>query len=348
MKAYLLMFVDYVTLRLENRSALYRRVVEKAAGSNEPTAHISDQAERKESMSLTLKASPNVDRYKVLPGTNEDGMGEITEVEDEDVRRKDSKDENTEQTEISLATTDFDHRAGLLGKHLPIQLSEENQKKADEYEKKLMDQAGFWTQRVSRLLIALYYMFLSHSEYVVYFFIIVNIILNGGMLSLIYAGLLFCWGLLSNPWPTRVFWLIIIFYSMLVIILKYTFQVVVVIVCNYQPEYFTDDEGGLSVYTVLGIQFHSNFLSNTAWDMVLLIALLIHRGLLKVSVVWRISSDGALVLRHRAALCKYSVMCSIFLMNKIAETLVLNIYIFMFILISIAIWSVDYLQERGK
>jgi len=303
---YIVILIDLFTEMLERRSALYREVVEKSVASSSGIASPASPA--REAGEKEKSESRQKVEAAVEPATGEEGQEAAPMDHGEEVRSKEDrsgmehgsegrselkqrrvreqvKDDSAGSAAAAPAeaTFDFDHRVGLLGRHLPIQPSEDDQKRADEYEQQLMDQASFWTKRASRLLIALYYMFLSHSEYVVYFFIIVNVLLNGGALSLVYVSLLFGWGLLSNPWPSRTFWLIVIFYSMLVLVLKYAFQVVVVIVTNYRPEVNFTPVGGLTVFTALGIQFHSNFLSNAAWDMVLLIALLIHRGLLKVS-----------------------------------------------------------------
>ena len=64
------------------------------------------------------------------------------------------------------------------------------------------DVAEIWKRVVDRpvqFIIALYYAAVANTEYICYFFIVMNVIVNGSVLSLIYAALMFLWGLLSVP-----------------------------------------------------------------------------------------------------------------------------------------------------
>ena len=135
-------------------------------------------------------------------------------------------------------------------------------------------------QRPLQLLIALYYAALANTEYICYLLIVINVMVNGSVLSLIYAALMFLWGLLSIPWPTKRFWLTMMFYTMFVIIVKYGFQFRAV-----EASEDDADTGGLFWPQVLGIERRNNFLRNIVWDILLLISLFFHRSLLIVSVL---------------------------------------------------------------
>lgn len=99
---------------------------------------------------------------------------------------------------------------------------------------------------------------------------------------MVYAFLLYTWGLLSIPWPTRKFWLTLIFYTMSVLLIKYAFQFHEI---PYWKEHF-DSNSGLYPPLVLGILHRKNFFTNAVWDILLLIALLLHRGLLVQYGLW--------------------------------------------------------------
>ena len=115
--------------------------------------------------------------------------------------------------------------------------------------------------RPLQFVIAFYYAALANTEYICYFLIVINVIVNGSVLSLIYAALMFLWGLLSIPWPTKRFWLTLMFYSMFVILVKYGFQFEAV---KGSAE---DVNSGLYWPHVLGIEKRSNFLDNIVWDI---------------------------------------------------------------------------------
>ena len=116
----------------------------------------------------------------------------------------------------------------------------------------------------------------ANTEYICYFFIVMNVIVNGSVLALIYATLMFLWGLLSIPWPTRRFWLTLMFYTMFVILVKYAFQFESI-------DWPINDNSGLYWPHVLGVEKRNGFLSNVVWDILLLISLFFHRSLLIVS-----------------------------------------------------------------
>ena len=174
-------------------------------------------------------------------------------------------------------TVPFDQRGGLLERHLAP--SSKAQQDLKEYEADLKERASKYSKRFQRLAIALYYTFLSNNQYVPFFFILLNIIVNGSLLSLIYAVLLFGWGLLSIPWPSKRFWLSLIFYTMFVLVVKYSFQFKEI---QYWMDNF-DINSGLYPPRLIGIEKTQNFVANAVLDILLLTFLLIHRGLLFVS-----------------------------------------------------------------
>lgn len=146
----------------------------------------------------------------------------------------------------------------------------------------LLDDVETIGSKIFRLIRAIYYFLIANTAYVCYFFVIMNIIFNGSVLSLVYAIILFYWGLLTIPSPTQRFWLAMIFYTMLVVLVKYGFQF---------RDFDTDIQSmlemtrGLPVLQVLGIQKADNFLSIAVWDILLLLSLILHRALLQVSAL---------------------------------------------------------------
>ncbi len=184
-----------------------------------------------------------------------------------------SKLVHIQESDVLLATTNM------------VQFTEEEDTEDDgnvaNIEREFSEVAVKYSERPLRMLKALHNTLLAHAEYVIYFLVILNVTLNGSVLSLGFVCLLFAWGLLCIPWPSKTFWLAMIFYSMLVLVLKYGFQFYNI---DYKDK-SVRDETGFSTPSILGIQYFpssADFFKNAAWDMLLLIALLINRGLLKV------------------------------------------------------------------
>ena len=140
----------------------------------------------------------------------------------------------------------------------------------------VLDKAETFGSKLFRLLQAIVYFLLANTAHVCYFFMILSIINNGSVLSLVYAVLLFFWGLLTVPSPTKRFWLVMIFYTMTVLLIKYGFQFREI---QDVPVLYS----GLPVLEVIGIGYsEDNFLYNAIWDILLLLSLVIHRAILKV------------------------------------------------------------------
>ena len=143
------------------------------------------------------------------------------------------------------------------------------------------DVAQVWKRFMHRpvqFVIALYYAALANTEYICYILIIMNVVVNGSVLSLIYVALMFLWGLLSIPWPTKRFWLTLMFYTMFVILIKYGFQFDSVDASG------DDESTGLYWPHVLGIERINDFFENIVWDILLLVSLFFRRSLQIVSV----------------------------------------------------------------
>ena len=158
-------------------------------------------------------------------------------------------------------------------------------------------------RRPFQLAVALYYAALANTEYICYFLIIINVMVNGSVLSLIYAALMFLWGLLSIPWPTKRFWLTLMFYTMFVVLVKYGFQFQSVDgsgTSNNGTMLENDDDnyGGLYWPQLLGIERISDFLGNVIWDILLLISLFFHRSLLIVSACYLMHVYSPSALYH--------------------------------------------------
>lgn len=238
--------LDDVNDWLEDISALYREVVEAV-----------------QARTRSQEQSPEPDTVCSTPTTT--------------TRSVASDMEAVGVQDTGSAVVTFDQRGGLLEKHLHLEPTAQQQRETEAYEAELKDRASQYTRRFKRLGKALYYVFLSSNSYIPFFFIIVSIIINGSLLSLVYAFLLFGWGLLSVPWPSKRFWLTLIFYTMFVLVVKYCFQFEDI---SYWHKF--DPNSGLYIPRIIGIEKQSNFVSNAVVDVLLLVFLLIHRGLLFV------------------------------------------------------------------
>lgn len=285
-------FVDQVIDWLEKSSSLYVEIVEELQQQQERNEEQKLKKEETETSveepgSVQVQVEVHHEEEQSL-ATADIGPSVVTPVTGSEQSHSESTHHSpVAERNVSLRKTKMDP---LTEDDESVHMNDsvEDNRALEDVEDKLNKVAEEYSKRPVRFLKALQNAMLAHAEFVVYFLVILNVILNGSVLSLGYASLLFVWGLLCIPWPSKTFWLTMIFYSMLVLALKYIFQF-------YDIDFRDDDfqyETGFSLPKLLGIVYYRNssdFFANAAWDMFLLIALILNRGLLKVSSLFLLS-----------------------------------------------------------
>lgn len=81
---------------------------------------------------------------------------------------------------------------------------EEREKEEEEFEKS--------QPRLYRLLVATYYVLVARSELLCYFLMILNQMIYASLLALPLPLMVFLWGMLSVPRPSKSFWITVITY----------------------------------------------------------------------------------------------------------------------------------------
>ncbi|ESO89782.1 hypothetical protein LOTGIDRAFT_124487, partial [Lottia gigantea] len=116
-----------------------------------------------------------------------------------------------------------------------------------------------------------------------YFLMILNQMIYACLISLPLPLMVFLWGMLSIPRPSKTFWITVITYTEALVVIKYLFQFSFF---PWNDVAFTDDP--FWPPRIIGIEQKSNYAS---LDLVLLLALFIHRSLLKRYGLWRDAGD---------------------------------------------------------
>ncbi|TGZ63042.1 hypothetical protein CRM22_007115 [Opisthorchis felineus] len=133
------------------------------------------------------------------------------------------------------------------------------------------------------LLIALGNMAIVYSEWFCYLLLVVNHMRSSNILSLVYPLVVFLWGMLSVPRPTKTFWIFLITYTEVVIVIKYIFQFRF-ITFNDPSLKPADSAEALWIPRLLGVEKSGHY---AIFDLVQLISLFLHRGFLKNDGLWR-------------------------------------------------------------
>nr|CAI5834871.1 unnamed protein product [Callosobruchus analis] len=143
-----------------------------------------------------------------------------------------------------------------------------------------------------KLIKSLWLVVVSKSDVLCYFFIIMNQVMLSQLITLPLTSMVFFWGTLSNPRPSKTFWIILIGYLQLVILLKCIFQFDLM-PGNQQRkviEFKTKMHHPNPFYPprILGLHRQNYYY---IWEMFALIAAILHRAYLKGIGFWTVKLD---------------------------------------------------------
>lgn len=102
---------------------------------------------------------------------------------------------------------------------------------------------------------------------------------NASILSLPLPLMVFLWGTLSLPRPTKTFWVTLIGYTQSLVLLKCIFQFKGI----WKP-FIKEGNSPLSVAPLIGLDVDSKY---TTYDLILLLVLFFHRFILKSQGLWK-------------------------------------------------------------
>jgi hypothetical protein len=119
---------------------------------------------------------------------------------------------------------------------------------------------------------------MSRSELLCYSAMIINHLTSGTLLSMPLALSIFLWAMLSSR-PSRTYWITVLTYTEAMIVIKYIFQF------QFYPWNASEitDTDPLSPVNIIGINRRKN--AATVADLFLLLALFLHRSILKVIIL---------------------------------------------------------------
>ncbi|XP_071296935.1 piezo-type mechanosensitive ion channel component 1 isoform X2 [Agelaius tricolor] len=136
--------------------------------------------------------------------------------------------------------------------------------------------------RFLKLLLAGYRFGTGHSELLCYFTIVLNNMVTGSVISLFLPILIFLWAMLSNPRPTKRFWMTAIIFTEMTVVVKYLFQFgffpwngYITLLRNEGKPFFPP--------RIIGLEKSIHYIK---YDLLQLLALFFHRSLLLSYGLW--------------------------------------------------------------
>ena len=286
--------VDYIINFLEDSSANYIEVLKRVAKARRestydrdapPTGDDSPHAEEGRGLEETGAKAPGITvQAEITESRATPPVSETKFTQSSPVRKSPSFAAPPSMKRMRSSGYNFDRSDDII-QTLRIAPSSDHEEQAKAVHERLEKLSTEYSRRPKRLLHALYYWTLSHFSYVVIFMAILAIIRSGSFISFFYVAIVFMWGLLYVPWPTKRYWNTLLFFTMFVLVGKYVFYFIYFAIGN-------DGETGDNAFLGLngpaswffGIKTTSSYFSNSFVHLLLLMSIIFHRGLLKVGI----------------------------------------------------------------
>ncbi|XP_026827290.1 piezo-type mechanosensitive ion channel component isoform X4 [Ooceraea biroi] len=130
---------------------------------------------------------------------------------------------------------------------------------------------------IIQLAASIWFAILAHSSLLCYFMVFLHQIKNASVLSTPLPLMVFLWGSLTIPRPSKTFWVTLIAYVEAIVIIKCIFQLE--IIWNRQAP----PSSPFYIPRIMGIEKRPNY---ALWDLLLLLMLFFHRLMLKSLGQW--------------------------------------------------------------
>ncbi|XP_054741446.1 piezo-type mechanosensitive ion channel component isoform X2 [Anastrepha obliqua] len=132
---------------------------------------------------------------------------------------------------------------------------------------------------IIEFLISLWYALLSNTDIICYLVVFINQVVNASIISLPLPLMVFLWGTLSLPRPTKTFWVTLIAYTQAIVLIKCIFQYKLI-----WANYINLPNEPLAPAKIFGVELNPNYAS---YDVLLLLVLFFHRFILKSHGLWK-------------------------------------------------------------
>ncbi|XP_036328319.1 piezo-type mechanosensitive ion channel component isoform X2 [Rhagoletis pomonella] len=132
---------------------------------------------------------------------------------------------------------------------------------------------------IIEFLISLWYALLSNTDIICYLVVFINQVVNASIISLPLPLMVFLWGTLSLPRPTKTFWVTLIAYTQAIVLIKCIFQYKLI-----WANYINLPNDPLAPAKIFGVELNPNYAS---YDLLLLLVLFFHRFILKSHGLWK-------------------------------------------------------------
>ena len=142
---------------------------------------------------------------------------------------------------------------------------------------------------IQHILLYLQTFFIRNFNGVCYFFMILDHMLSGSILTLVYPLSIFCYALLEYPRPKKIYWNLVLFYTLILMCAKFFIQLKIIFIIFEKNIYkqlidnLYDNRFGLKY---IENTFSREFIKYIFFDALIIICVLINRNLLISEGLW--------------------------------------------------------------
>ena len=142
---------------------------------------------------------------------------------------------------------------------------------------------------IQHILLYLQTFFIRNFNWVCYFFMILDHMLSSSVITLIYPLSIFCYALLEYPRPKKIYWILVLYYTFIVMCVKFFIQLKIILVIIDEDSYIKlidnlyHNRIGLRYFSST---FSSKFMKYIFFDALIIICVLINRNLLITEGLW--------------------------------------------------------------
>ena len=142
---------------------------------------------------------------------------------------------------------------------------------------------------IQHIMLYLQTFFIRNFNWVCYFFMILDHMLSGSILTLVYPLSIFCYALLEYPRPKKIYWILVLYYTLILMCAKFIIQLKIVFIIINEETYkqltnnLYENRLGLKY---IEKTFSSEFIRYIFFDALIIICVLINRNLLISEGLW--------------------------------------------------------------
>nr|XP_050856683.1 piezo-type mechanosensitive ion channel component isoform X5 [Vespula vulgaris] len=153
-----------------------------------------------------------------------------------------------------------------------------SQMSQDQVEEEVAELSEVDQPPIIQLAASIWFGILAHSSLLCYFMVFLHQIKNASVISTPLPLMVFCWGSLTIPRPSKTFWVTLIAYTEAIVIMK----------CIFQLELIPWNRKAASSHPlfgprIIGVERQRNY---ALWDLLLLLMVFFHRFMLKSLGQW--------------------------------------------------------------